>query len=154
MGLPTPQLGAQLFLAAAALQAPLAKITGPVAGVGAGSLPEHRQQDSEAELRPCRLVTTCFFCELQFKAVSCPHSRWQAKWVSSCNVFPSSLSFFSTFSQIYFYASYVFAETGIPPEKIPYVTLGTGMCECLTALTCVSSRIQAFCVTTKRLFSP
>ncbi|XP_034284877.1 solute carrier family 2, facilitated glucose transporter member 11-like isoform X2 [Pantherophis guttatus] len=42
----------------------------------------------------------------------------------------------SGINAIYFYASYVFAETGIPPEKIPYVTLGTGMCECLTALTC------------------
>ncbi|KAH0625669.1 hypothetical protein JD844_015264, partial [Phrynosoma platyrhinos] len=27
-------------------------------------------------------------------------------------------------------------EAGIPHEKIPYVTLGTGACECLTALTC------------------
>ncbi|XP_007443236.1 solute carrier family 2, facilitated glucose transporter member 11-like [Python bivittatus] len=42
----------------------------------------------------------------------------------------------SGINAIYFYASYVFAETGIPPEKIPYVTLGTGTCECLTALTC------------------
>lgn len=65
---------------------------------------------------------------------------------------PFLIELFSTFSQIYFYANYVFAETGIPPEKIPYVTLGTGMCECLTALTCVS-RIQAFCVTTKVSFS-
>ncbi|XP_072839846.2 solute carrier family 2, facilitated glucose transporter member 11 isoform X3 [Pogona vitticeps] len=37
---------------------------------------------------------------------------------------------------IYFYASYVFQEAGIPEGKIPYVTLGTGACECLTALTC------------------
>uniref|UniRef100_A0A8D2IT11 Solute carrier family 2, facilitated glucose transporter member 5 n=1 Tax=Varanus komodoensis TaxID=61221 RepID=A0A8D2IT11_VARKO len=37
---------------------------------------------------------------------------------------------------IYFYAGYVFEETGIPQDKIPYVTLGTGACECLTALTC------------------
>ncbi|XP_070619535.1 solute carrier family 2, facilitated glucose transporter member 11-like isoform X2 [Erythrolamprus reginae] len=42
----------------------------------------------------------------------------------------------SGINAIYFYASYVFAETGIPHEKIPYVTLGTGVCECLTALTC------------------
>ncbi|XP_026541305.1 solute carrier family 2, facilitated glucose transporter member 11-like isoform X2 [Notechis scutatus] len=44
----------------------------------------------------------------------------------------------SGINAIYFYSSYVFAETGIPPEKIPYVTLGTGMCECLTALICGS----------------
>ncbi|XP_015282774.1 PREDICTED: solute carrier family 2, facilitated glucose transporter member 11-like [Gekko japonicus] len=42
----------------------------------------------------------------------------------------------SGINAIYFYASYVFAEAGIPSAKIPYVTLGTGACECLTALTC------------------
>uniref|UniRef100_A0A8D0E8J2 Solute carrier family 2, facilitated glucose transporter member 5 n=1 Tax=Salvator merianae TaxID=96440 RepID=A0A8D0E8J2_SALMN len=42
----------------------------------------------------------------------------------------------SGINAIYFYASYVFEEAGIPREKIPYVTLGTGACECLTALTC------------------
>ncbi|TFK14167.1 lysosomal amino acid transporter 1-like protein [Platysternon megacephalum] len=42
----------------------------------------------------------------------------------------------SGINAIYFYASYIFKQTGIPAEKIPYVTLGTGACECLTALTC------------------
>ncbi|XP_071980532.1 solute carrier family 2, facilitated glucose transporter member 11-like isoform X1 [Engystomops pustulosus] len=37
---------------------------------------------------------------------------------------------------IYFYAEYVFKKSGIPIEKIPYVTLGTGVCECITAMTC------------------
>ncbi|XP_012671297.2 solute carrier family 2, facilitated glucose transporter member 11-like isoform X2 [Clupea harengus] len=37
---------------------------------------------------------------------------------------------------IYFYADYVFTEAGIPAARIPYVTLGTGACECMTALTC------------------
>ncbi|KAM7391882.1 hypothetical protein PAMP_022531 [Pampus punctatissimus] len=37
---------------------------------------------------------------------------------------------------IYFYADYVFKQAGIPADKIPYVTVGTGACECLTALTC------------------
>ncbi|XP_015221512.1 solute carrier family 2, facilitated glucose transporter member 11b isoform X2 [Lepisosteus oculatus] len=37
---------------------------------------------------------------------------------------------------IYFYASYVFTRAGIPDATIPYVTIGTGACECLTALTC------------------
>ncbi|XP_041829951.1 solute carrier family 2, facilitated glucose transporter member 11-like [Melanotaenia boesemani] len=30
---------------------------------------------------------------------------------------------------IYFYASYIFLEAGIPPEKIQYITIGTGACE-------------------------
>ncbi|XP_030438504.1 solute carrier family 2, facilitated glucose transporter member 11-like [Gopherus evgoodei] len=42
----------------------------------------------------------------------------------------------SGINAIYFYASYIFKQAGIPAEKIPYVTLGTGACECLTALTC------------------
>lgn len=42
------------------------------------------------------------------------------------------------FLQIYFYADYVFKQSGIPNDKIPYVTVGTGACECITALTCVS----------------
>ncbi|KAM9810937.1 solute carrier family 2, facilitated glucose transporter member 11b [Neosynchiropus ocellatus] len=37
---------------------------------------------------------------------------------------------------IYFYAGYVFTEAGIAADKILYVTVGTGACECLTALTC------------------
>lgn len=40
--------------------------------------------------------------------------------------------------QIYFYADYVFRQSGIPMDKIPYATVGTGACECITALTCVS----------------
>ncbi|KAI6076243.1 Solute carrier family 2, facilitated glucose transporter member 11-like isoform X4 [Aix galericulata] len=39
-------------------------------------------------------------------------------------------------TEIYFYATYIFEQAGISAEKIPYVTLGTGACECLTALTC------------------
>ncbi|XP_014427275.1 solute carrier family 2, facilitated glucose transporter member 11-like isoform X2 [Pelodiscus sinensis] len=42
----------------------------------------------------------------------------------------------SGINAIYFYASYIFKQAGIPAEKISYVTLGTGACECLTALTC------------------
>ncbi|XP_071338942.1 solute carrier family 2, facilitated glucose transporter member 11b isoform X2 [Trachinotus anak] len=37
---------------------------------------------------------------------------------------------------IYFYADYVFNQSGIPEDTIPYVTVGTGACECITALTC------------------
>lgn len=45
---------------------------------------------------------------------------------------------FNLMLQIYFYADYVFAESGIPENKIPYVTLGAGLSELFTALTCVS----------------
>uniref|UniRef100_A0A3Q3XJ56 Major facilitator superfamily (MFS) profile domain-containing protein n=1 Tax=Mola mola TaxID=94237 RepID=A0A3Q3XJ56_MOLML len=37
---------------------------------------------------------------------------------------------------IYFYANYLFQEAGIPADKRPYVTIGAGACECITALTC------------------
>ncbi|KAK9522714.1 hypothetical protein VZT92_019160 [Zoarces viviparus] len=37
---------------------------------------------------------------------------------------------------IYFYADYLFRQSGIPADKIPYVTVGTGACECIAALTC------------------
>ena len=46
--------------------------------------------------------------------------------------------------QIYFYTDYVFRQSGIPEDKIRYVTVGTGACECLTALTCVSHKAAAF----------
>ncbi|XP_056628164.1 solute carrier family 2, facilitated glucose transporter member 11 [Triplophysa dalaica] len=37
---------------------------------------------------------------------------------------------------IYFYASYIFQEAGIPTEKIQYATIGTGACEFTSALVC------------------
>ncbi|XP_043924617.1 solute carrier family 2, facilitated glucose transporter member 11 [Protopterus annectens] len=37
---------------------------------------------------------------------------------------------------MYFYASYVFQEAGIPYDKIQYVIIGTGCCELITATTC------------------
>ncbi|KAF7640794.1 hypothetical protein LDENG_00013350, partial [Lucifuga dentata] len=37
---------------------------------------------------------------------------------------------------IYFYAEYVFKQSGIPNDKRPYATVGTGACECITALSC------------------
>ncbi|XP_023814264.1 solute carrier family 2, facilitated glucose transporter member 11-like [Oryzias latipes] len=37
---------------------------------------------------------------------------------------------------MYFYADYVFLQSGIPLDKTPYATVGTGACECFTALTC------------------
>ncbi|RLV99867.1 hypothetical protein DV515_00009421, partial [Chloebia gouldiae] len=47
----------------------------------------------------------------------------------------------SGINAIYFYATYVFEQAGIVAEKIPYVTLGTGVCECITALSCVRSSL-------------
>lgn len=41
--------------------------------------------------------------------------------------------------QIYFYASYVFKESGIPADKIQYVTIGTGACEFTACIVCVSA---------------
>ncbi|TSK14610.1 Solute carrier family 2, facilitated glucose transporter member 11 [Bagarius yarrelli] len=37
---------------------------------------------------------------------------------------------------IYFYASYIFQEAGIPMDKIQYVTIGTGACEFTAAIMC------------------
>ncbi|XP_065113776.2 solute carrier family 2, facilitated glucose transporter member 11 [Paramisgurnus dabryanus] len=37
---------------------------------------------------------------------------------------------------IYFYASYIFQEAGIPLEKIQYVAIGTGACEFTSAMVC------------------
>lgn len=37
---------------------------------------------------------------------------------------------------IYFYASYIFQEAGIPMDKIQYVTIGTGACEFTAAVMC------------------
>ncbi|MCJ8738400.1 hypothetical protein PDJAM_G00035360 [Pangasius djambal] len=37
---------------------------------------------------------------------------------------------------IYFYASYIFQEAGIPMDKIQYVIIGTGVCEFTAALMC------------------
>uniref|UniRef100_A0A3Q2PQQ1 Solute carrier family 2, facilitated glucose transporter member 5 n=1 Tax=Fundulus heteroclitus TaxID=8078 RepID=A0A3Q2PQQ1_FUNHE len=35
---------------------------------------------------------------------------------------------------IYFYASYIFLEAGIPPEKIQYITIGTGASEFIASI--------------------
>ncbi|XP_078523409.1 solute carrier family 2, facilitated glucose transporter member 11-like isoform X2 [Lissotriton helveticus] len=42
----------------------------------------------------------------------------------------------SGINAIYFYATIIFTKAGIPEQNIPYVTIGTGACECITALTC------------------
>ncbi|XP_056889896.1 solute carrier family 2, facilitated glucose transporter member 11b isoform X1 [Takifugu flavidus] len=58
--------------------------------------------------------------------------RWQLLTIVLLN----SAQQLNGINAIYFYASYLFKESGIPAERIPYVTIGTGACECITALTC------------------
>ncbi|XP_057262147.1 solute carrier family 2, facilitated glucose transporter member 11-like isoform X1 [Pezoporus wallicus] len=58
--------------------------------------------------------------------------RWQLITVIVMNMGQQ----LSGINAIYFYATYIFEQAGISAEQIPYVTLGTGACECLTALTC------------------
>ncbi|XP_056135434.1 solute carrier family 2, facilitated glucose transporter member 11b [Lampris incognitus] len=58
--------------------------------------------------------------------------RWQLLTIVLLN----SAQQLNGINAIYFYADYVFTRSGIPVDKIPYVTVGTGVCECVTALTC------------------
>ncbi|XP_044226928.1 solute carrier family 2, facilitated glucose transporter member 11-like isoform X1 [Thunnus albacares] len=58
--------------------------------------------------------------------------RWQLLTV----MFLNAAQQLNGINAIYFYADYVFRQAGIPDDKIPYMTVGTGACECLTALTC------------------
>ncbi|XP_053136281.1 solute carrier family 2, facilitated glucose transporter member 11 isoform X2 [Hemicordylus capensis] len=37
---------------------------------------------------------------------------------------------------MYFYATYIFQEAGIPSDQIPYIIIGTGSCELITSVTC------------------
>nr|XP_055054382.1 solute carrier family 2, facilitated glucose transporter member 11b [Misgurnus anguillicaudatus] len=58
--------------------------------------------------------------------------RWQLLTVMLLNAAQQ----LNGINAIYFYASYVFTQAGIPADKIPYAAVGTGACECITALTC------------------
>ncbi|XP_032833028.1 solute carrier family 2, facilitated glucose transporter member 5-like isoform X2 [Petromyzon marinus] len=59
-------------------------------------------------------------------------TRWQLITVLLLNVTQQ----LSGLNAIYFYSTYVFKEAKIPEEKIPYVTLGTGAAEIITAMSC------------------
>ncbi|XP_060894072.1 solute carrier family 2, facilitated glucose transporter member 11b isoform X1 [Labrus mixtus] len=61
-----------------------------------------------------------------------PTIRWQLLTILLLNAAQQ----LNGINAIYFYADYLFKQAGIPSEKIPYVTIGTGACECVTALTC------------------
>ncbi|XP_032898937.1 solute carrier family 2, facilitated glucose transporter member 11-like [Amblyraja radiata] len=59
-------------------------------------------------------------------------TRWQLITVMVMN---AGLQL-SGINVIYFYATYIFSAAGIAPAYIPYVTMGTGVCECFSALCC------------------
>ncbi|XP_030075694.1 solute carrier family 2, facilitated glucose transporter member 11 isoform X2 [Microcaecilia unicolor] len=61
-----------------------------------------------------------------------PSLRWQ---LITIIVLSSAMQLCGNDS-MYFYASYVFQEAGIPYEKIQYAVIGTGCCEFLTSVTC------------------
>uniref|UniRef100_UPI00398E8162 solute carrier family 2, facilitated glucose transporter member 11-like n=1 Tax=Pristiophorus japonicus TaxID=55135 RepID=UPI00398E8162 len=69
--------------------------------------------------RPCELFTD-------------RSTRWQLISVIVINIGQQ----LSGINAIYFYATYIFNQAGIKPEYIPYVTMGTGACECVSALCC------------------
>ncbi|XP_074520210.1 solute carrier family 2, facilitated glucose transporter member 11-like [Halichoeres trimaculatus] len=54
-----------------------------------------------------------------------PDLRWQLRTVMAA----SSAMMLCGNDSIYFYASYIFLEAGISPEKVQYVTIGTGASE-------------------------
>ncbi|XP_068171618.1 solute carrier family 2, facilitated glucose transporter member 11 isoform X1 [Antennarius striatus] len=58
--------------------------------------------------------------------------RWQ---LISVMVISSAMQLCGNDS-IYFYASYVFKEAGIPDDKIQYITIGTGACEFTACIMC------------------
>ncbi|MBN3289646.1 GTR11 protein, partial [Polypterus senegalus] len=74
-----------------------------------------------------------------------PMRPWQLfsdrslRWQLTTIIFLCAAQQLNGINAIYFYANYVFTRAGIPEDKIPYVTIGTGACECLTALTCITS---------------
>ncbi|XP_069476019.1 solute carrier family 2, facilitated glucose transporter member 11 isoform X1 [Ambystoma mexicanum] len=61
-----------------------------------------------------------------------PSLRWQ---LITIIVLSSAMQLCGNDS-MYFYASFVFQEAGIPYEKIQYVVIGTGSCELITSITC------------------
>ncbi|KFW83348.1 Solute carrier family 2, facilitated glucose transporter member 11, partial [Manacus vitellinus] len=71
-----------------------------------------------------------------------PKKPWQlftdrgVRWQPITGIVMTMGQQLSGINAIYFYATYIFEAAGISAEKIPYVTLGTGACECLTALSC------------------
>ncbi|XP_069792270.1 solute carrier family 2, facilitated glucose transporter member 11-like [Narcine bancroftii] len=59
-------------------------------------------------------------------------TRWQIITVAMINIGQQ----LSGINAIYFYATYIFTKAGIAQALIPYATIGTGFCECISALCC------------------
>uniref|UniRef100_A0A674PFP8 Solute carrier family 2 member 11 n=1 Tax=Takifugu rubripes TaxID=31033 RepID=A0A674PFP8_TAKRU len=100
--------------------------------------------DKEACIKALRRLQGCSVqsCELddilqeqaETKGLK-PQTPWQlfteraVRWQLVSIVITSSAMQLCGNDSIYFYASYVFKESGIPADKIQYVTIGTGACE-------------------------
>ncbi|XP_038647979.1 solute carrier family 2, facilitated glucose transporter member 11b isoform X1 [Scyliorhinus canicula] len=85
-------------------------------------------EDLERERAETQLQQSKQLCEL----LTDRSTRWQLVTIVILNVAQQC----SGINAIYFYATYVFNEAGIAEAYIPYVTLGTGASECLSALCC------------------
>ncbi|KAM4710059.1 solute carrier family 2, facilitated glucose transporter member 11-like isoform 2-T2 [Discoglossus pictus] len=81
-----------------------------------------------AEQEASKGQTPKSLCELIHE----PALRWQLLTI----VVLSSAMQLCGNDSMYFYASYIFQQAGIPSETIQYVVIGTGSCELLTSLTC------------------
>lgn len=62
----------------------------------------------------------------------------QLRIVSQTQCFFSQAYFLFAFFQIYFYSFEVFHTAKFEEYLIPYVSLGVGLCECLSSILCVS----------------
>eukprot|EP00066_Takifugu_rubripes_P007660 XP_003973362.1 PREDICTED: solute carrier family 2, facilitated glucose transporter member 11-like [Takifugu rubripes] len=107
--------------------------------------------DKEACIKALRRLQGCSVqsCELddilqeqaETKGLK-PQTPWQlfteraVRWQLVSIVITSSAMQLCGNDSIYFYASYVFKESGIPADKIQYVTIGTGACEFTACIVC------------------
>ncbi|KAK9391400.1 solute carrier family 2 facilitated glucose transporter member 11 [Crotalus adamanteus] len=76
---------------------------------------------------------------LQGQATKAPWELWSnraVRWQLITVVVLSSAMQLCGNDSMYFYASYVFQEAGIPYDKIQYSVIGTGSCELIMSMTC------------------
>uniref|UniRef100_A0A670ZVP7 Solute carrier family 2 member 11 n=1 Tax=Pseudonaja textilis TaxID=8673 RepID=A0A670ZVP7_PSETE len=77
---------------------------------------------------------------LQGQAAKAPWELWRnraVRWQFITVVVLSSAMQLCGNDSMYFYASSVFQEAGIPYDKIQYSVIGTGSCELIMSMTCV-----------------
>ncbi|XP_039213847.1 solute carrier family 2, facilitated glucose transporter member 11 isoform X2 [Crotalus tigris] len=82
---------------------------------------------------------------LQGQATKAPWELWSnraVRWQLITVVVLSSAMQLCGNDSMYFYASYVFQEAGIPYDKIQYSVIGTGSCELIMSMTCALSGFQ------------